>query len=96
MSAVILGLLQGILAIIPSLTGSAAIGNIINMLINALPTIVKVVTDAVPIVKNIISALQNHNDITQEQWDALAKLNADCDAAFEAEAAKFNPDGSLK
>ena len=96
MGAAVIALLQGLLALVPSLTGSTAIGNVINALITALPSIVQTVTDAVPIVKNIIAALQNHADITQEQWDALAKLNADCDAAFEAEASGFNPDGTPK
>lgn len=92
----VVALLTAILGVVPSLSGSAAIASIIAQLVSALPTIVKVFTDAVPIVKNIIAALQNHNDVTPEQWAELDKLNADCDAAFEEEAGKFNPDGSLK
>ena len=96
MGSAIIALLNGLLVLVPSLTGSAALGNVITALVGALPSIVQAVSDAVPIVKNIIAALQNHADITQEQWDALAKLNADCDAGFEGEAGAFNPDGSLK
>lgn len=93
MSSAILLLLQVLAQIIPNLTNSATIANIITALINLLPTLVKEVQDVAPLIQNIIDALRNNNTITPEQLAALDELEAKADAEFEAAAAQPDSDG---
>ena len=93
MSSAILLLLQVLAQIIPSLTNSATIANIITTLVNLLPTLVKEVQDVAPLIQNIIDALRNNNVITPEQLAALDELEAKADAEFEAAAAMPDSDG---
>ena len=95
MSAAILALLTIIGQIAPALGTSTAIQGVIGTLVQIVPTLVTEVTDVVPVVKNIISALQTNATITQDQLDQLAALDAQVDAAFEAAAGAYNPDGTL-
>lgn len=95
MSAALIALLTVIGQIAPALGSSAAIQGIISTLIGILPTLVQEVEDVVPIVKNIIGALQSNSAITPEQTVALQNLDAQADAGFEGAAAGYNPDGTL-
>lgn len=94
MSAAILALLTVIGQIVPALGSSSAISAIISALIQIVPTVVQEIEDVAPIIKNIIAALQSNAAITPAQLDQLAALDAQVDAAFEAAATGFNPDGS--
>ena len=86
MSAAIVAFLAVIAQIAPALGTSAAIQGIISTLIGILPTIVQEVEDVVPIVKNIIAALQANGAVTSYQQAQLTALDAQVDAAFEAAA----------
>lgn len=79
------------LALILQLVGdvssnSTAIGKIIAWLEQLVPLIITEVETVLPMVKNIIGALKNSDAITDDQLEALDKLEADTDAAFEAAA----------
>ena len=93
MNNAILLLLQVLAQIIPSLTSSATITNIINALVALLPTLIKEVQDVAPLVRNIIDALRGNSVITPEQLAALDELEAKYDAEFEAAAAMPDSDG---
>ena len=98
MSSAVLALLAVIAQIAPSLGASSTITTIINALIQIIPTVIKEVEDVVPIIKNIITALQNNGNITPDQLTQLTALDAQVDAAFEAAAtdaqAQDNPPGA--
>lgn len=94
MSAALVAFLTVIAQIAPSLGSSAAIQNVINLLIQVLPVIIQAVENIAPLVKNIITALQSNTNITPEQWTQLDQLNQSADNNFEDIASKFNPDGS--
>lgn len=87
MSAILIAVLAVISQIASSLGTPAAITSIIDLLVKILPTIIKEVTDAAPMIQNIIDALRGNSVITQEQLDALDTLEAKADADFEAAAA---------
>ena len=94
MSAAIVAFLAVIAQIAPALGTSAAIQNIINTLIQIIPTLIGAVENLVPLVKNIIGALQSNAAITPDQWTQLDQLNASADKDFEDIASQFNPDGT--
>lgn len=85
MSAALVALLAVLGQIAPAL-GSSAITSIITALTQIIPVLIQEVEDVVPIVKNIISALQSNTAITPDQQAALVALDAQVDAAFEAAA----------
>jgi hypothetical protein len=86
MSSAIIALLTIIAQIAPSLGATSTITAIINALITIIPTVVKEIEDVVPIIKNIIAALQSNTATTPDQMAQLTTLDAQCDAAFEAAA----------
>ena len=86
MSSAIIALLTIIAQIAPSLGATSTITAIINALITIIPTVVKEVEDVVPIIKNIIAALQSNATTTPDQMAQLTTLDAQCDAAFEEAA----------
>lgn len=73
--------------IAPTLTGSGAIQSVVTTLTQIVPVLVKEYQDVLPSVKNIISALGENGDVTDEQWDQLEALEAVIDKAFEDAAA---------
>lgn len=93
MSAAISLLLNVLAQIIPSLSSSATITNIIKTLVELLPVLVKQVQDVAPLVQNIINALRDSSVITPEQLAALDELEAKADAEFEAAAAMPDSEG---
>lgn len=93
MSGIIIALLAVLAQIAPSLGVPASITAIITALEAMLPTIIKEIQDVVPLVKNIIGALKDNNEITQEQLDALDALEAKLDAEFEAAVAQPDDEG---
>jgi len=94
MTTVLITLLTVISQISGALGSASAIQSIITMLIQIIPSLVGTISDLVPIVKNIIAALQSNDNITDEQWDQLDQLSASADKNFEDIASKFNPDGT--
>jgi hypothetical protein len=78
---VILSLLQQLL---PALSNSKTIQTIVSTLIALVPVIIQEYKDLLPIVKNIISALQGKDEITPEQMIELKALNKLVDDEFEA------------
>ena len=85
MSAAILALL-GVLSQIAPVLGSSAITSVINALVQIVPALITTVEDVVPMVKNIIAALQSNTAVTADQLAQLQALDAQVDAAFEAAA----------
>jgi hypothetical protein len=80
----ILNLMQSLL---PLIGNSAGLAKIIETLIQLLPIIANEVSDLLPMVKNIIAALKNHDAVTPDQIAQLSALDAQVDAAFDAAAA---------
>lgn len=85
-------LLALVAALAPTLSSVASIASVIS----TLEGIISVVTDEVqavlPMIKNIITALQSNGNITSDQMAALAALDAATDAAFEAAAKEAGAD----
>jgi hypothetical protein len=67
-------------------TNSALINTVLNALIALIPAITTEVETLIPMVKNIIAALQADPATTAAQMTTLTTLDAQCDAAFEAAA----------
>lgn len=86
---IIATLLQTVLSLIPSLTTSKSINNIVSTLIQLLPTVVKEAEQLLPMVQNIIAALRSNGAITPDQLTALDALDAQVDAQFEAAVAAY-------
>lgn len=85
MSAAIVALLA-VIGQISSALGGTEITAVITTLSQIIPALVGEVEDVVPMIKNIIAALQSNTAITPEQQAQLAALDAQCDQAFEAAA----------
>lgn len=88
MSAILTGILAILQALVPSITSSATVQQIINALIQILPVLVKEAQDLVPMIKNIIAALSENAASTADQLATLKALDQLTDAAFEAAATK--------
>jgi len=87
MSGIITAVVTLLGQLLPLIGGNTtAIANIIQTLIAILPALTQEVETLVPIIKNIIAALSADPATTADQLAALQKLDADCDAAFEAAA----------
>lgn len=71
-------------ALLPNLSVSTTVQNILNALIEILPFVIKEYQDVLPEIKNIIAALSDSDAVTPEQLVALKQLDAQVDAAFEA------------
>ena len=89
-------LLQTVLSLIPMITSSAKINEIIAQLINIIPVAVQEAQDVVPLIRNIIAALSNSSSVTPDQVAALKALDAEIDASYDAAlsayvAARKNP-----
>lgn len=81
--AALMGLLQ---TIAPAVSGSGAVGKIVTTLTQLVPVLVDQYQDVLPSVKNIIESLRTHDDITDEQWDELDKIEQVIDDEFEKAA----------
>jgi predicted PurR-regulated permease PerM len=87
MSAVITSVVTLLTTLLPLVTGnSSAIATVIATLIQLIPAITQEVEAMIPPIKNIIAALSADPATTADQLATLQKLDADCDAAFEAAA----------
>lgn len=81
--AALMGLLQ---VVAPAVSGSGAVGKIVTTLTQLVPVLVDQYQDVLPSVKNIIESLRTHDDITDEQWDELDKIEQAIDDEFEKAA----------
>lgn len=88
MTSIITGVLTILQALVPSLTSSGTVQQIINALIQIIPVVVKEAQDLVPMIKNIIAALGSNPASTADQLATLKALDQLTDAAFEAAATK--------
>lgn len=87
MSQIITAVVTLLTTLLPLVTGnSSAIGSVITTLIQLIPAIEQEVAAVIPPIKAIIAALSADPATTADQLAALQKLDADCDAAFEAAA----------
>ena len=82
MQAIITPLLALLTQLAPGAT-TQIIGQVINILTALLPILIQEYTDLLPIVQNVITALQQSADITDDQWDALDAMSAQYDADFQ-------------
>jgi hypothetical protein len=83
MQAIITPLLALLQQLAPGAT-TQIIGQVISILTALVPVLIAEYRDLLPIVQNIISALQESDDITDSQWDALDAMSAQYDAEFTA------------
>src|ERR1700752_2366100 len=77
-------ILQTLLSLIPSITSSATINQIIAQLINISPIAIQEAQDVVPLIRNIITALSSSGSVTTDQLTALKALDAQLDASYDA------------
>lgn len=89
MNAILTSLLTLVSSLVPTIGGTAStVGMVINTLTEVVPLVVKEYQDVAPFVKNIITALKNGSEVTQDQLDQLDALEAQIDAAFDTAWAK--------
>lgn len=84
MGPLITAVLTVLQALLPAVGNSATIQTIINALIQLIPLILKAYQDLIPMVRNIITALQASEAANAEQIVQLATLSAIVDANFDA------------
>lgn len=89
----LLGLISNLIPLLTSSANAALIDSIISTLEQFLPFIVSEVSALYTPVKNIIEALSATPAATAAQAAALATLDTQVDAAFEAIAAQTDADG---
>lgn len=83
-SAIVLSIINGVLAIVGTKISNQTVQAVINLLMEAVPLIIKEYKEVLPIVKNIISVLSSSDDITTEQLDQLDVLEAEIDANWNS------------
>jgi len=76
--------------LVPLVSSSSAIGNIIGLLEQYLPIVAQTATNLITPIKNIIAALSSNSAVTADQLTALQALDAQADAAFDAALAAYN------
>lgn len=91
MTQIITVLLALVQQIAPGAT-TDLIATIIEDLIQIVPVVIKEAQDLLPVIKNIIAALQSNPASVSDQLDALDQLDAQVDAAFDAAAAQAQAD----
>jgi hypothetical protein len=84
--AAVLALIEDIL---PLVSSSKTVTVILNTLAEILPAIVAEAADLVQPVKNIIAALTANDAATADQLAALKAMDAQADAAFDAQEAAY-------
>ena len=82
----IAALLSLLAQLAPVLSSASQIASVISTLESIISLGVKEVQDVIPMVKNIIAALQSNGNVTEEQMAALKALDEATDADFEAAA----------
>lgn len=82
----ILTMIQGLLPELGLSNAESIINKILTALITLVPIIAANATNFLTPVKNIIAALQSSGAVTPAQMTALATLDAQVDAAFDAAA----------
>lgn len=83
MQAIITPLLALLQQLAPGAT-TTIIAQVINILTALIPILIQEYKDLLPIVQNIITALQSSDDISDDQWAALDAMSAQYDAEFQA------------
>jgi hypothetical protein len=83
MQAIISILLSVLEEIAPGAT-TTVIEKVINLLVALVPVVIQEYQTLLPIVQNIITVLQQSNDITDAQWDALDAMSAQYDGDFKS------------
>lgn len=73
--------------ILPIVTTSSQVQNIIDVIVALIPVLIQEYQALLPIVQNIIAVLQQSGDITDEQITTLQNASAAIDAHFDATAA---------
>jgi len=93
-SNMIAALLALIAQLAPVLSDAAQIASVISTLENIITAATSEVQAVLPMIKNIIAALQGNGNVTAAQLTALQALDAATDANFEtaATAAGASPD----
>lgn len=95
-SSAVMAVLTLIEQLLPLLGGTgqavALIASIINALVKFMPLIVDEVSTVYQSVKNIIGALKEHPDTTEEQMAALTTLDKQVDDAWDAIEGQLDPD----
>lgn len=79
--------LQSILKMLPAATAGGQVGNIINIVIALVPVLVQSYQQLLPIAQQIIGALQQSDEITDDQIAQLQAASDVIDAHFDATAA---------
>lgn len=83
-------MLPAILSLLTQIAGmtseASVVEQIVQSLVGLIPTLIQEYKDLVPVVKNIISALQANPATTAEQMVTLKALDAKCDADFDTAA----------
>jgi len=80
---ILLGILNAILAIIPNITSSKVINQIVAWLIQIEPTIVAFAKDVGPVISNIVAAFSANPATTAAQLAVLKQLDATVDKSFD-------------
>jgi hypothetical protein len=83
MQAIITPLLALLQKLAPGATAEI-IAEVISILTALIPILIQEYKDLLPIVQNVITVLQQSDDITDAQWDALDAMSAQYDAEFTA------------
>jgi hypothetical protein len=81
---IVVTLLQTILSLIPQITDSKGVNQVVATLLQIVPYAVKEAQQLLPMIQNIIAALSAKDGVTADQLAALKALDAQVDAAFEA------------
>lgn len=90
MSAVLQTLLTLIQNLLPQIgVNSKVVTTILTALIQLVPIVIQEASDILPAIKNIIAALSANPAATADQLKTLQALDAQVDAAFEAQVAAY-------
>jgi hypothetical protein len=84
--SVVTQLLTLLAQIVGGLSDASAITSVITTLENIIAAGIQEIQTVAPMIKNIITALQNNGSITADQMTQLEALDAATDQAFEAAA----------
>lgn len=74
--------------VVPTISGSAAVGTAIKFVTELLPPAIQLAKGEVPVIKGIIATLRSNGSTTVDQMNDLDALDAQCDAVLDAAIAK--------
>lgn len=83
MQAIVTALLALVQTVVPG-ASAGVVGQVIQVLSALLPVVIQEYQALAPIVKNVITVLQQSDEVTDDQWAALDAMSAQLDAAFQA------------